>query len=87
MPGDSVSMTGTPATSRSGVLLGATIPNLFSGIPRLFNALTATSTSSRDLKTPVTACIDYSSRFERSTTFFIASDIPQQAKNRVDTNR
>jgi hypothetical protein len=87
MPGASVSVTGTPASIRSGALPGATIPNLFSGIPRLLNALTATSASSRDLKTPVTACIIQSSRFERSTDFFKATDIPQQAEKADDTNR
>ena len=57
MPGSSVSLTGTPASIRSGALPGLTIPILFSGIPRLLNCSTAFSACSCDLNNPVTACI------------------------------
>src|SRR6185369_15853013 len=71
IPGSSVSVTGTPASRRSGRVPGLTSPILFSGIPRLLNCLTAFSALSADLNTPVTAFIVHSSVFLCPTTLFM----------------
>jgi hypothetical protein len=57
IPGSSVSVTGTPRSTVSGVLPGDNTPNLLSGIPSDLNWLIAFSAVSRDSNTPVTTSI------------------------------
>src|SRR6185503_2081923 len=86
IPGSSVSVTGTPASIRSGRVPGLTIPILLSGIPRLLNWLTAVSALFSDLNTPVTTCICIPPDVVIDS-LLDAIVIPQQPQKVADTNR